>query len=202
MTLSEKELIRMAKKRQAKAFEKLFNTYKSRVASFIYKYTNDLQLTEDLTQEVFIRVYKKLPDFEIRESFRAWLFKIATNLVRDNVRKKNRRIKSLFSLDDPAMRKELNGRLMRALEDNTYRGDLSTLSNEIKTSIIATMKLLNQNYRKILLLCDFLNLSYKEAGKIMDCSEKSISVRLTRARRKFIKEYNKGFHGLDEFLED
>lgn len=69
------------------AFESLIKKYTQLIYFFIFRHTNDHQLAEDLTQETFIKVWKKLRKFDIDKNFKNWLFKIAQNVTIDYFRK-------------------------------------------------------------------------------------------------------------------
>ncbi len=79
-----------AKSGDVASFAELVQTHQAEVLSFLYRMTAHRQDAEDLAQEFWLRVHKKLPAFEGRSSFRTWLFRVATNLARDHHRVRQR----------------------------------------------------------------------------------------------------------------
>ncbi len=84
------EVVDRAKSGDGAAFAELVQTHQAEVRSFLYRMTAHRQDAEDLSQEVWLRVHRKLPAFEGRASFRTWLFRVATNLARDEHRARQR----------------------------------------------------------------------------------------------------------------
>ena len=81
------EWISRAKSLDAQAFDVLIERYSARLYGFLYRLTGQREDTEDLVQEVFVRVVRTISEFEQVGHFDAWIFRIAMNLVRDRARK-------------------------------------------------------------------------------------------------------------------
>ena len=129
----------------------------------------DRSLAEDLTQEVFIRVYQGLPKFSLRCRFTTWLFQVAKNRVLDELRANERRPRSVANIDDiapleavdqPADRAETIDALWRAVND------------------------LNVDLKMALLLRDVVGLSYTEIADSLEVTLATVKWRIYKAREE------------------
>jgi RNA polymerase sigma-70 factor (ECF subfamily) len=91
-------LIGRAKRRDAAAFDALVDAYGSRLFGYLYRLTGARDEAEELLQELFVRLVRTLPEYEHDGRFEGWLFRIATNLARDRVRRRQR-APAVLSLD-------------------------------------------------------------------------------------------------------
>ena len=101
MTVSTDDLaglIARAKTHDAEAFDALVDAYSPRLFGLLYRLTGRREEAEDLVQEVFVRLVPSISSYEHDGRFTAWLFRIATNLARDRIRRRGRR-PSVLSLD-------------------------------------------------------------------------------------------------------
>src|SRR5215467_9301782 len=87
----DEEVVRRAQRGDRDAFALLVRTYQDAVFNHVFHLVGDRGLAEDLTQDVFLRVYQRLPSFSFRSRFTTWLFQIAVNRVVDEIRVQERR---------------------------------------------------------------------------------------------------------------
>src|SRR5215467_11740841 len=87
----DEEVVRRAQRGDRDAFDLLVRTYQNPVFNHVFHLVGDRGLAEDLTQDVFIRVYQRLSSFSFRSRFTTWLFQIAVNRVVDEMRAQERR---------------------------------------------------------------------------------------------------------------
>src|SRR6478736_6777734 len=85
------EVVRRAQRGDKAAFEAIVSEFQSSIFNYILRSVGDRALAEDLTQDVFLRVYQKLPRFSFRSKFTTWLFQVAKNRVVDEFRSRERR---------------------------------------------------------------------------------------------------------------
>ncbi len=85
------ELVARAGNRDADAFDALIDAYGPRLYGYFYRLVGSREESEDLLQELFLRVVRTIDRYEHQDQFDAWLFRIATNLVRDRIRRLRRR---------------------------------------------------------------------------------------------------------------
>lgn len=171
-------LIEQCLKGQQSSFSELIDKYKNLVFNLAYRMTYNLQDAEDISQEVFIRVYKSLSNFNPRYKFSTWLYQMTLNLCRDRFRKG--KIPSI-SLDTPpneSDQKDFNSLVANPknnLEETFLQAEQTNFINDLITS-------LPFKYREVIILRHLKDLSYDEMSKILNISLGSVKTRLFRAR--------------------
>src|SRR5581483_7889956 len=94
------DVLRRAQKGDERAFAVILRAYETPIFNYVLRMVNDRALAEDLTQEVFVRVFQGLPRFSLRCKFTTWLFQVAKNRVLDELRARERRPQTAVALDD------------------------------------------------------------------------------------------------------
>src|SRR6187402_2332750 len=121
-------VLRKAQRGDERAFSIIVRTYEQPVFNYVLRLTGDRSLSEDLTQEVFLRVFQGLPGFSLRSRFTTWLFQVTKNRVLDELRALERRPRAVAALEDiaplevldtPVERLEEMDSLWRAVEGLT-----------------------------------------------------------------------------------
>jgi RNA polymerase sigma-70 factor (ECF subfamily) len=184
-------LVKRAIAGDQKAFKALARRYKNAVALIVFKLIRDRSQVEDLTQEVFIKAFQHLKDFDYEHQFASWLFKIANNHCIDYIRKKKLRI---YSIDDQI--KTEDGEMEYEIPDSTYEPDLNMLREQKLRLIRQAIDSLPAKYRKVLILRHQEELSYEEIAKETELPVNTIKVQLFRAREmmyKFLKDRIKNY---------
>lgn len=162
-------------------FERYLEKFRGPIFSYVYRLVRDEATAEDIAQETFVRLYKELD--RIRDqTASAWLYRVARNLVTDYIRKKRPvtftvlRGKSREDDDEsPSLQFEHPG-----------RGPVgTTTNNELRELIDETLEAMSPKFRDVLELVDIQKLTHEEASKVLDCSVKTVSARLARAREFF-----------------
>jgi RNA polymerase sigma factor (sigma-70 family) len=165
-----------------KSLEVLIAKYIGPIYSFIYKNVGDRAVAEDITQEVFIKIWKNLKKFDLSKNFSPWLFQIARNTSIDYLRKKKSIPFSRFEND-----KEQN-----ALSENLAQKPANILENLSDKKVLeSAMKNLNEKEGKIINLRHNIGMSFKEIADIFNESINTIKSRYRRALinlRKNIKK--------------
>src|SRR6476620_11387932 len=100
LTQPDLAILRKAQKGDERAFSILVRAYETPVFNYVLRLVGDRALAEDLTQEVFLRVYQGLPKFSLRCRFTTWLFQVTKNRVLDELRANERRPRAEVNLDD------------------------------------------------------------------------------------------------------
>src|SRR4030081_4096791 len=93
-------VLRKAQRGDERAFTLIVRTYERPVFNYVMRLVGDRALAEDLTQEIFLRVFQGLPRFSLRSKFTTWLFQVAKNRVLDELRAVERRPRSVMDIDD------------------------------------------------------------------------------------------------------
>lgn len=153
------------------AFERIMRAFEAQVFRYIMRMVSNQQDAEDLTQEVFIKLYKNLPQYQAERGFKTWLFTIATNTVYDFLRRKrNIGSRELTLLDDPESHFEPQD------ERATY------IHTELSVDIERALEKIKPGYRAVLLLFYKEDLSCEEIGRLLKMPENTVKTQLRRAR--------------------
>jgi RNA polymerase sigma-70 factor (ECF subfamily) len=171
------------------AFATLVDRYKNRLQNIVYRYIRDFQRSEDLAQEAFVRVYLHRERYRKTGKFSTWIFTIAVNLAKNEIRRKVR-LRDVLSLDhvaemlggsDPGIKDESQPAADRQAE----RGQTS----EVVAVAIAKLPVV---YREALVLRDIEGLAYEEIAEILGIPGGTVRSRINRARI-MLKDKLKGF---------
>ena len=166
-----KSLVRKAQKGDAESFGIIYEIFAERIYRYIYLKTSSREEAEDLTQQVFVRAWEALPQFEFKKNpFSSWLYSIARNLITDFYRKK----KPDFSLDSE-----------NALEmpDNLDLTERLIIQDEIR-QVFEAINQLPLEQKDLLLLRFVDDLSYDEIASIMNKSPLTLRVIQHRALKR------------------
>ncbi|MEZ5987681.1 MAG: sigma-70 family RNA polymerase sigma factor [Planctomycetota bacterium] len=170
-------------------FRMLLVRHQERIHKLVYRYVRDPQEAEDVTQEVFVKVYRKLGSFQWDSAFTTWLYRVAVNTASDWVAKRRRRpihlsedVQVLVGPDGPeTAAKGYQGPSVPAAPDARL------LEEERARVTRALLDELPENYRRVLVLREYEELSYLEMAEVLGCSLGTIESRLFRARARFRK---------------
>lgn len=183
------------------AFGEIVGRYQKRIFSLCFRMCNNEQDTLDLSQEVFLRVYHNLKSFKGTSSFSTWIYRIASNISIDHLRKvKKMKVISLtpVSADDDAPSFDL--------PDDTYSPEESYRKKELTEAIAAALIRLSPDHRRIIVLRDINQLSYEEIGDILELEPGTVKSRIFRARdqlRKILLDENRNlFASLPSYLAE
>lgn len=160
------------------AFEELMRKYFPRVLNFIYRFVGSREIAEDLTQEVFIRVYQNARQYDPKAKLQTWLFTIAKNLSLNELRRHRNKMVSLDShLQTP------ESSMPRQVEDARSVGaDQAVIQEEKSAAVRQAIQTLPENQRMAVILRRYEQLSYEEIAQAMRLSEKAVKSLLNRAK--------------------
>ena len=163
------DLLRRAQRGDEQAFTVIVRAYETPVHNYVLRLTGDRTLAEDLTQEVFVRVFNGLPKFSLRCKFTTWLFQVTKNRVLDELRARERRPQGLVPFDDvppletydqPVERAETIDAIWRAVQD------------------------LNPDLKMALLLRDVVGMPYNEIADSLEITLATVKWRIFKAREE------------------
>jgi RNA polymerase sigma-70 factor (ECF subfamily) len=166
--LSEEQLVKRSLQGDLQAFEELVLGYQSKVYALTYRYMGNEEDAYDMFQETFIKAYRSLPTFKGQSSFGTWIYRIASNVCLDELRRRKRRIPTL-SLDEPATTLDGN-ELEVEIADTSYSIDILYEQKELSSSIQEVLDQMKKEHKTAIILRDILDLSYEEMAKVMGCS--------------------------------
>jgi RNA polymerase sigma-70 factor (ECF subfamily) len=175
-------MVKKAKAGNRTALGRLVELFQEDIFRMIYYRTHSQIDAEDLTQEVFVQVFKSLSRIREEERFRAWIFSIALNLVRDFQRKK--KIRALLGVpsqrDDMAPGKGKTGHHPEAME--------SLMRKEFWKQIKILLDKLSRGEKEVFLLRFMDHLSIREISYVLEKNESTVKTHLYRALGKLRKE--------------
>ena len=178
---SDRDLVLACQHREPQAFEELVKRHQRTVYSLLYQLAPDWEDTSDLSQEVFIRVWRNINNLRNPASFRSWLTQIVTNLFYDELRKRPRRLPTV-SMDE-GLDSEDDGST-RDIPDTSLMPEEKALNKEITEVIRQAMLRLPEQFRTAIVLREVEGLSYEEIAVITQTEMGTVKSRIARARTK------------------
>lgn len=180
MVRSDTELMAQVAGGETHVFREIFEKYQNQVMNTIYRFTGDYNQAEDLTQDVFIRVFKSAKRYKPKAKFKTWLFKIVVNLCLNYRRDKARN--RTQSLDAPLI--TANGEIVR--EVRAPDGDIPDVALEeleLRKVVRDAIDSLPENQRMVVILQRFEEMSYKDISEALGISLSAVESLLFRARQ-------------------
>ncbi len=167
---------------ETRAFTLLADRYHVRLMNFIYRTIGDRDRAEDLVQETFIRVYRHLHRFDQSKKFSTWVYTIAGNLAKNELRNRSRNPLVLFQ----TIKKNWDAD-HRPLEweDNTYRPDDLYRKRHLREVIENAVAALPEHHRIVFVLREMQGRTYEEISEITGVNLGTVKSRLNRARNNF-----------------
>jgi RNA polymerase sigma-70 factor (ECF subfamily) len=178
-------LVDRAQEGDRDAFQTLVERYQEKVYSICYGKIGDEHDAKDVSQDVFIKVYRYIDGFNKNASFYTWLYRIAVNTSIDFLRKQSRRDK--VDYDDTIERNEefLEGDDMLMPSKLGLNPDEALGRKELRSEMLEALNELSEKHRTILNLREVEGLSYDEMAEVLDISKGTVMSRLYHARRYF-----------------
>ncbi|MGH9689358.1 MAG: RNA polymerase sigma factor [Candidatus Acidiferrales bacterium] len=173
----EPELIRLAQQGDAAAFEALYQMHNRRVYSLCLRMVGNTAEAEDLTQEAFLQLFRKVATFRGESAFSTWLHRLAVNVVLMKLRKKSGKETSLEQVTDPDE------------ESGTPRRDFGTLDVRLsgsldRVNLQRAVEQLPPGYKSVFVLHDVQGFEHNEIAEIMGCSIGNSKSQLHKARMR------------------
>lgn len=192
--MNEEGITRELKRGNLEIFSEIVDLYKNRVFACAYKFTNDYNEAQDLSQEIFIKIYKQINTFRFECKLSTWIYKVSTNLCID-WKKKNSRIK-IVNISD--YDKDISSFTEMSYAEKEIPEE-KIIGLEDQNEIHRTIHNLPDKYKTVIIMYHFNDMSYKEISKTLDVPEKTVETRLYRARRMLRDElenidYGGGFN--------
>jgi len=180
--VSDHQLIEACQNGETRAFETLVTRHRGKVYAMIQNMIKNEADAWDLSQEVFLKVWKALPKFEARAQFSTWLYRVTHNVVYDWLRKK--KLDSSGELEDSLLKPSEIAAGATTTPSSIARPDEALMNNELGVKIRQALKTLNAEHRETILLREVQGFDYKEIAQIMNCSLGTVMSRLYYARKK------------------
>ncbi|MHC4267518.1 MAG: RNA polymerase sigma factor [Planctomycetota bacterium] len=170
------ELVKLAKGGDSVAFENLVERSYMLVYKVSYKWCRTKEDAEDITQEVFVKLAKKIFSFREESSFQTWLYRIVINTAKDYTNKEERKL-----IKETAYREE------QMLKSESAQKEVS-----IEEKIDQMIEFLPQKLKETALLVFGEGMNHREAAAVLDCAEKTISWRIHQVKKELKKHLECG----------
>lgn len=157
------------------AFVEIVDRYKDHLYNFLRRLVSDSVEAEDLLQQTFVKVYRKSLDHCRVRNFSSWIFTVAANLARDELRRRARVDKKTYSLEE---------REVDTTRDRRGTPADRAAQSELRERIESAVGSLDEIYRMVFVLRDIEGMSYEEIAGVLNIRIGTVKSRLNRARLK------------------
>ncbi|MBX7062783.1 MAG: sigma-70 family RNA polymerase sigma factor [Pyrinomonadaceae bacterium] len=174
------ELVRRARQGDGSAWEDVVTTFSRRIFNLAYRFTSSVEAAEDLTQEVFIRVYRSLDQYDAKQGDLAnWLMRLARNLIIDDYRHRQRNPQNSMAdaVDDHHYH-------LRAVGNSAHR---EMERKELAAQVQEGIDKLPEDLRTCVILRDIEELTYQEIVDVLKIPEGTVKSRINRGRIELAK---------------
>ncbi|HEX7057007.1 MAG TPA: RNA polymerase sigma factor SigW [Bacilli bacterium] len=183
MNVLETRLAKLAKRGDRNAFSELVRLYSTKIFHLAYRMLNNRQEAEDVVQDTCLRVYRNLDKYDPEQRFSTWIYRIATNLCIDRLRRR----KGQYSLD--ADLPEGDGLDWHSMLASEERGpESSLLLSETQAKVRKAINTLPQKYKAVVVLRYLQDLSLQEISEILGLPVTTIKTRVHRGREYLRKK--------------
>lgn len=176
MPYTDEDLVQKVKGGDLDAFDQLVYRYEGKIYSVAYRFMGNHADAGDLAQDTFARMYQALPGFRGDSSFATWLYRIAANACRDELRKRQRR--RSVSMDELIEASPAN--VPAAASE--YLPEEVAQRHETQRQVQECLNQLSGDHKLILVMREIQGLSYEEIAGVLGCSLGTVKSRISRAR--------------------
>lgn len=180
--MEDAEVVKAFLAGEERAFQELVERYQNRLLNFVVRTVGDRERGEDLVQEVFIRVYRHLHRFDQTKKFSTWIYTIASNLAKNELRNRSRNplvffqtLKKNWDDEDRPLQ----------FEDSQSRPDDLYRKRHLRALVEESVHQLPEHHRQVFVLRELEGKSYEEIAEITGCNLGTVKSRLNRARNSF-----------------
>ena len=175
---TDEELIKQFQDGDVSAYNHLVYRYKDRLFNYIYQFMRDVDISEDILQDTFLKLYTHKDSYKQIAKFSTWIYTIAGNFAKTELRKTKRR--KTYSHSDLSFEPS-NFDIKDSSSNNP---DNKFLNNSLKENLNQCLSVLPLNFKTIIILRDIQELSYDEVSKIVELPLGTVKSRINRARLK------------------
>lgn len=181
MTDCDASLVDRCLSNDPNAFDEVVDRYHRRIYHYVRRMVKEDTAAEDLAQDTFVKAFLNISKFRQQCSLQTWLFSIATNVVRDHIRKCSRRL-SFSSLWSSSNQSDEDQQI--DIPDSSNTPELQILLSEQSDVINHLIDALPEKMRQVLILCDLEELTQVEVANVLDVPSGTVKSRLFHARAK------------------
>ena len=177
---SETDLVHRCLEGDAAAWDTLVRVYWKRVFHIAYKFVAQFDEAEDLTQEIFVKLFRALPTYDRRASFETWLTRVSRNLCIDRYRRRRREEERFTDEVDPDT---------MPLDELVSRPDATLEQRDQVAMVRRALAMLPPTYRQAVALRDVHDLSYEEIARRLQLAEGTVKSRINRGRKELARHF-------------
>jgi len=188
-------LVKKVQKGCMASFEELISRYESKAMNLALRLTRNQEDAEEVLQDVFVTVYRKIGGFEGKSAFSSWLYRITVNAAFMKLRK--RKQESSISIEDlnPAVQQQC----LEQDPTDPFKSETISVNRELRDILQHAIQKLPGQYRAVFVLRDVDGMTNQEVGEILELSIPAVKSRLHRSRLMLRRRLQKYYH---EFLGD
>ena len=180
-------LVRRCLHGDAAAWEEIVRKYHRRIYNICYRFAGTADDAQDLTQEVFIKMYRTLGSYDIeRGAFVTWVTTMTRNLLVDHFRK-TKQDRMTDSLDAAPSEHEDAMPLSERIEDKSKPPDATVQSREAKEAVHGALQKLSPDLREAVILRDLQDMDYREIALVLKVPEGTVKSRINRGRAELAR---------------
>ena len=180
-TISDQDVLFRLVDENVDSFNILVHRYKNRLINFVYRFVKDYDVAEDIVQETFLRVFRHRHNYKAIANFSTWIFTIAGNLAKSELRRRKRwKLFSVDAVDEDEKKFDI--------PDTKILPDRATSVSMLEESIQDAIETLQVKYKEALILRDIEGMSYKQIADITGVPVGTVRSRVNRARKKLQKK--------------
>ena len=182
--LNDSEVVQRFLDGEERAFGELVDRYDTRLVNFVYRTIGDRERAQDLVQETFVRVYRHLHRFDQSKKFSTWIYTIASNLAKNELRNRSRNPLVLFQ----TIKKNWDAD-HRPLEweDESFKPDDLFRKRHLREMVEKAVRELPEHHKIVFVLRELEGRTYEEIAEITDTNLGTVKSRLNRARNNFAR---------------
>ncbi len=189
MASAESVLVQKSKQGDVEAFEELIAAYQKKVLNLAFRMLGNPADAEDAAQDIFVRVFKSIANFNEESAFSTWLYKISTNVCLDILRRRKRQNENnMVSIHQYSSEDE---EYELPIEDKAPTPYEEAQKSEAMRALERALTKLAEEQKAVIIMRDIHGLSYEEIAAAMNCSLGTIKSRINRARlslRKLLEQ--------------
>ncbi|MDO8566067.1 MAG: RNA polymerase sigma factor [Candidatus Moranbacteria bacterium] len=178
--VTDEELVALVRRVDPGYYEAIVTRYRKKLLPYFWRLIGVGDEAEDLLQNVFIKVFEHLADFDIQRKFSPWIYRIAHNEAVNYLKKKSYR--QLIAWEDITSVKE-----MTSARDEGETPEEARMRDEARIALRRALNTLPKKYREILQLRYYLDKSYAEMSRILKKPENTVASMLSRAKKQLFK---------------
>ena len=180
-------LVRRCLSGDGTAWEELVQRYNRRIYNICYRFAGSADDAQDLTQEVFIKMYRTLSSFDVeRGAFMTWVTTVTRNLLVDHFRK-SKQDRMTDSLDTAPSEHEDAMPLAEQIQDKGQAPDARAQSGEVKEAVHLALQKLSPDLREAVILRDLQDMDYREIATVLKVPEGTVKSRINRGRAELAR---------------